>query len=194
MRSSFLLTAFALLTASLTSAIPTASPAALPQEQAVAETDAVPVHYTTNISIESDFLTKLEAMFRGEYVPPGYEHTTLAERGDLKGGEGSPEATRNDLINGKCGPAILIFARGTTQAGNIGDKPAIKFAKDLTTAVPGTIVQGVLPYPADVFGYLAGGSAEGAQSMASLVARAASQCPTSKIIMSGYRYVVFEWI
>lgn len=180
MRSSFLLTVAAFLGATLSAAMPTPAP----QEATSSVTEAD--HTLTYINIDSDFITKLELMFKGEYVPPGYEHLIPAKRGDLFPGSGSAETTRNELNEGKCGPAILIYARGTTQSGNIGDKPGIKFAKDFVSAIPGSIVQGVLPYPADVFGYLAGGSAEGAQAMASLTAKAASQCPGSKIILSGY--------
>lgn len=44
----------------------------------------------------------------------------------------------------------------------------------------------VFSYPADVAGYLIGGSRTGARNMAAQVARAISQCPTTKIILVGY--------
>lgn len=52
---------------------------------------------------------------------------------------------------------------------------------------PGKVmIQGVNNYKADIWGYLGGGSEEGAQDMANSVDRAAKQCPQSKIVMSGF--------
>lgn len=47
-------------------------------------------------------------------------------------------------------------------------------------------VQGV-DYAADVEGFLEGGDPTGSQTMASLVEQAFSQCPETKVVMSGYR-------
>ena len=47
-------------------------------------------------------------------------------------------------------------------------------------------VQGVNNYPADIPGFLAGGSATGSQNMAQLIAQAMSQCPKTKLVVSGY--------
>jgi hypothetical protein len=44
-------------------------------------------------------------------------------------------------------------------------------------------------YAADVAGFLAGGDATGSQTMADLVNQAFTQCPSTKVVMSGYRYV-----
>lgn len=138
-----------------------------------------------NVNVDSDFIAKLELMFAGKWDPTnpavGSEEASLQKRAGV---------TQTDLIDGKCGNVIFIYARGTTQGGNIGENPGVKLTAALQSAISGTIVQGVLPYSADVFGYLAGGSAEGAQSMASLTARAASQCPSAKIVLSGYRYIL----
>jgi cutinase len=46
-------------------------------------------------------------------------------------------------------------------------------------------VQGV-DYPASVQGFLAGGDANGSTLMAQLVSQATSQCPNSKVVVSGY--------
>ncbi|RPA81875.1 cutinase-domain-containing protein [Ascobolus immersus RN42] len=135
----------------------------------------------TNISIDSAFLEKLELMFAGKYDPfnpsVGVEDSTLVKRAGT---------TQTELIDGKCGSVIFIYARGTTQEGNIGQNPGVALTAALKSAISNTIIQGVLPYKADVAGYLAGGSAEGASAMASLTARAASQCPSAKIVLSGY--------
>ena len=49
-----------------------------------------------------------------------------------------------------------------------------------------TIVQGVNNYKATALGYLAGGSDDGAKDMAASVKLASTQCPTSKIVLSGF--------
>ncbi|CRK42126.1 hypothetical protein BN1723_005285, partial [Verticillium longisporum] len=41
-------------------------------------------------------------------------------------------------------------------------------------------------YPANVAGFLAGGDAAGSRTMAQLTARAVTQCPNTKIVLSGY--------
>lgn len=95
--------------------------------------------------------------------------------------------TSNDLTDGSACQAItVIFARGTTETGNIGAVvgPALKSA--LGT---GTAFQGVT-YPADVAGFLQGGDSTGSATMASLVSQASTQCPDTKIVLSGYRYGV----
>jgi len=46
-------------------------------------------------------------------------------------------------------------------------------------------VQGV-DYPADVAGFLAGGSAAGSTTFANLITRTYSQCPNTKVVLSGY--------
>ena len=47
-------------------------------------------------------------------------------------------------------------------------------------------MQGVNNYPADVQDFLAGGSVTGSQNMAALIAQAMTQCPQTKLCVSGY--------
>ena len=47
-------------------------------------------------------------------------------------------------------------------------------------------VQGVNNYPADVLGFNSGGSVTGSQNMAALIAQAMTQCPETKLCVSGY--------
>jgi cutinase len=97
--------------------------------------------------------------------------------------------TRNDLTDGSpCKAVTVIFARGTTESGNVGSLAGPPFF----TALSGDIgavnlaVQGVA-YPADIAGFLAGGDATGSATMAQLVNQAMTQCPQTKVVMSGYR-------
>jgi hypothetical protein len=85
----------------------------------------------------------------------------------------------------------VIFARGTTETGNVGTLAGPPFFNALEAKVgAGNVaVQGV-DYPADIPGFLAGGDAGGSTKMASLVAQAMSQCPSSKIVLAGYRFVI----
>ncbi|KAI5857056.1 cutinase-domain-containing protein [Tricharina praecox] len=96
-------------------------------------------------------------------------------------------STRNELTAGRCADAIVIFARGTTETGNVGtvlSGPLFRAISDETNGR--AIFQGVNDYPADIAGYLAGGSRSGARNMAGLVTRARSQCPSGKVFMIGY--------
>lgn len=75
--------------------------------------------------------------------------------------------TRNDIVDGlPCKPFTLIFARGTF--GNIGGLVGPPLVDALVSLLGSDNVaaQGVDNYPADVIGFLAGGSATGSADMA----------------------------
>jgi cutinase len=73
--------------------------------------------------------------------------------------------TENDLTNGSpCKAMTVIFARGTTETGNVGTltgPPFFSALKDAAGAA-NVAVQGV-DYPASIPGFLAGGDATGSQ-------------------------------
>lgn len=52
--------------------------------------------------------------------------------------------------------------------------------------MPGKVAVQGIEYPADIPGFLAGGDKAGSTAMAGMVATAASKCPDTKIVMSGY--------
>jgi len=141
---------------------------------------AIPAYHLTSSSLaDSTLLSDLETSFLGKSL-------SLSKR------QGNP--TREDLINGKCNDVIIIFARGTGGAGNIGLGLGPSFVAKVEAALPGrVIVQGVLPYAADILGYLQGGSAEGGRSMKAFTERAATQCPDAQIVLSGYRLVLISY-
>lgn len=83
--------------------------------------------------------------------------------------------TYNQLTDGTaCRPVTVIYARGTTQEGNVGsaDSEGPTFFNALAKALSGgtssLAIQGVT-YPANVFGFLAGGDANGATTMFNLI-------------------------
>lgn len=100
------------------------------------------------------------------------------------------DVTRNDLVNGVCAPVTVIFARGTVEFGNVGSLAGPPFFNALEGIIgsQNLAVQGV-DYGATIAGYLEGGDPAGAATLASLVNLAVSQCPSTQIILSGYRYV-----
>ena len=109
----------------------------------------------------------------------GAERTTPVKRQD------DWSDTRNELF--ECKPVTVIFARGTIELGNVGSITGPPFfnALDDVIGADNIAVQGVA-YPANILGYLEGGDPGGAATTASLLEQAASQCPNTQIVLSGY--------
>lgn len=99
----------------------------------------------------------------------------------------SSGSTANDL-SGACRAITIIFARGTTEAGNVGSIAGPPFFQALNSrrGANNVAVQGV-NYAADPAGFFEGGDPAGARTLASLTNQAASKCPNTKIVLSGYR-------
>lgn len=96
--------------------------------------------------------------------------------------------TANDLLNNvPCRALTLIFARGTTETGNMGTIVGPPFADALISSfgTSAVAVQGV-DYGATIPEFLEGGDPVGSATLAALVARAVTQCPSTKILISGY--------
>ncbi|KAI9815947.1 MAG: hypothetical protein M1827_001939 [Pycnora praestabilis] len=96
--------------------------------------------------------------------------------------------TQNDVTNNApCKAVTIIFARGTTELGNVGSVAGPPFFNALGAEIGSNnvAVQGV-PYAASVAGYLEGGDPAGASALASLTSQALSQCPNTQIVLSGY--------
>ncbi|KAK1992715.1 cutinase [Colletotrichum falcatum] len=98
--------------------------------------------------------------------------------------------TSNQLVDGTaCRPVTLIWARGTTQPGNTGEAgsegPTFFNALASMIGASNLAVQGV-DYAANILGFLLGGDPNGTTAMVNLVARAVTQCPDTKIVLSGY--------
>ncbi|CAG7996436.1 unnamed protein product [Penicillium salamii] len=89
---------------------------------------------------------------------------------------------------GACKEWTVVFARGTSEPGNVG----ILVGPPLFDALldqfgeSAVAIQGVNNYAASVQGYLAGGDATGSTEMARQIESVKSQCPKTKLIASGY--------
>ncbi|KAJ7111155.1 cutinase [Mycena crocata] len=94
--------------------------------------------------------------------------------------------TENEL-SGACRPVTFIFARGTNENGNVGARIGPPLIASLRAAlgITGIAAQGV-DYAANVLGYLLGGDPAGSTTMANLINTAATKCPSTKIVISGY--------
>lgn len=95
--------------------------------------------------------------------------------------------TYNQLGSG-CKPYTLIFARGTTEPGNVGILVGPPFIDALDAAVGSgnLLIQGVNNYAATIAGYVAGGDAAGSANLASQIEEAHSLCPSTRLVVSGY--------
>ena len=103
---------------------------------------------------------------------------------------------RNELTNVAgvgCKPITVIFARGTIELGNVGSIVGPPFFDHLDQLIgaDNIAVQGV-DYPATIAGYLIGGDPGGAQTTADLLNQAASNCPNTQIVLSGYSQGAME--
>ena len=96
-------------------------------------------------------------------------------------------ATSNDLLNGPCKAVTVIFARGTSESGNIGAIVGPPLEASLNNRLGSNVAFQGVDYPATIENYLAGGSSAGASTLASLVNTAATKCPSTQIVLSGYR-------
>lgn len=95
-----------------------------------------------------------------------------------------------DIVNGECRAVSVIFARGTTEPGNIGTVvgPPLSRNLDQVLSANNFAFQGV-DYAANVAGFLDGGDDKGAATMADLATQAANDCADTQIVLSGYRLV-----
>ncbi|MCJ1458959.1 hypothetical protein MMC28_009336 [Mycoblastus sanguinarius] len=101
---------------------------------------------------------------------------------------GSGSSTENDVTNdAPCKALTVIFARGTSEPGNVGTVAGPPFFEALQSAVGANMValQGV-NYSASWDGAFEGGDPTGSSTMASLVGQAIKQCPDTKVVLSGY--------
>ncbi|EKG16034.1 Cutinase [Macrophomina phaseolina MS6] len=97
-------------------------------------------------------------------------------------------STQNDLTSGSpCKKVSLIFARGTSETGNMGSVVGPPLATNLASSIgPANLaVQGV-KYAASYQGAASGGDADGAKTMAQLANDVVKKCPGTKVVLAGY--------
>jgi cutinase len=102
-------------------------------------------------------------------------------------------STQNDVTNGSgCKAMTVLFARGTTETGNMGTiagPPFVSAVGKMMGGATNVAVQGI-QYPADIPGFLAGGDAAGSKLMAQMVGQVRAACPDTSLVMAGYSYVL----
>ncbi|KAK5135706.1 hypothetical protein LTR08_004692 [Meristemomyces frigidus] len=99
----------------------------------------------------------------------------------------SSGATASDIENNTgCTEYTVIFARGTSESGNIGSVAGPPLFKQLISdlGASGVTLQGV-NYPASASGNVDCG-ADGGANMASMASTILSRCPNTKLTLSGY--------
>ncbi|KAH7356203.1 cutinase [Pyrenochaeta sp. MPI-SDFR-AT-0127] len=97
------------------------------------------------------------------------------------------DTQRDDLArNAPCADVTVVFARGTTEPGNVGLVTGPPFFDALSEQLGSKTlaVQGV-EYPATFAGFNKNGT-EGVPSMTAFLNKAISSCPNTKVVMSGY--------
>lgn len=100
--------------------------------------------------------------------------------------------TQNDVTNGGgCKAMTVLFARGTTEGGNMGTVAGPPFVSAIgkMMGAASLAVQGI-DYPADIPGFLAGGDKTGSALMAQMVGQVRAKCPDTALVMAGYSYVL----
>lgn len=96
--------------------------------------------------------------------------------------------SQNDVTNGGgCKAMTVLFARGTTEPGNMGIIAGPPFVSALGKMMGASnlAVQGI-EYPADIPGFLVGGDAGGSKLMAQMVGQVRAKCPDTTLVMAGY--------
>ncbi|KAF5861201.1 hypothetical protein ETB97_000514 [Aspergillus alliaceus] len=96
--------------------------------------------------------------------------------------------TTQNGFTGTCTDWTVLFARGTSEPGNVGVLVGPPLAEAFEGAVGASALsfQGVNGYSASVAGYLAGGEKAGSKAMATQASQILSKCPNTKLVMSGY--------
>ncbi|KAE8139206.1 cutinase-domain-containing protein [Aspergillus pseudotamarii] len=106
--------------------------------------------------------------------------------GGLPGLTKRASITENGVTqNSGCQELTFIFARGTSEMGNMGSVVGPPVANQLASLTGNKVtVQGV-DYPADAAGNAMMG-ASGGPKMAELIQQAKKQCPNTKVVLGGY--------
>jgi Cutinase len=117
-------------------------------------------------------------------APKSAPHNTLTGIGIGIG------VTKQDVKSGVCRPVTYIFARGTTEAGNIGSRgfAGVGLMNNLVAkyGASGIALQGVNYDAANFFSNFELGDRGGVNDMEYEIEKAVSQCKTTKLVLGGY--------
>ncbi|KAJ5089218.1 cutinase-domain-containing protein [Penicillium argentinense] len=115
----------------------------------------------------------------------GGSSSSLIKRQDISSLLGSGSTENGVTQNKGCQPLTFIFARGSTEMGNMGSIVGPPVAQQLNSLLNNKVtVQGVT-YDAGIASNAELG-ANGGPIMAKLVKQALSQCPKTKVVVGGY--------
>ncbi|EAU37794.1 predicted protein [Aspergillus terreus NIH2624] len=103
----------------------------------------------------------------------------------LLGGLGGSSTANGVTDKDACQPLTFIFARGTTELGNMGNTVGPAVAEKLKSLTNNKVVIQGVDYAASAAGNAAMG-AEGGPQMAQLVQQALKQCANTKVVLGGY--------
>ena len=93
-----------------------------------------------------------------------------------------------ELSKRACTSVTVIFARGTTEPGTIGTIVGPPFSAALDSALGASAVTFIgVPYAANIAGFEEGGDPVGAAEAAGLANAAIASCPSTQLVLSGYR-------
>ncbi|RDW66012.1 cutinase-6 [Coleophoma cylindrospora] len=98
------------------------------------------------------------------------------------------QTTYNELATKACTAYTIIFARGTSEPGNVGILAGPPLFDALTSLVGSSAltIQGVNDYGATVGEFLEGGDPAGSAEMAAQIEAALTKCPNTKLAIGGY--------
>ncbi|GAW15533.1 hypothetical protein ANO14919_049470 [Xylariales sp. No.14919] len=97
--------------------------------------------------------------------------------------------TANEFLEGGCRDVIFLYARGSTQDGNIGGSPGPQTIDQLKAKLgTSTVAAQGLEYPASLLDNLRseGCDPDDAANFRDLITKAATECPSSKLVVAGY--------
>jgi len=96
--------------------------------------------------------------------------------------------TSNDFVQGGCKDVIMIYARASSESGNIGSSLGPSLKSGLNSRYRNNFAMQGVDYPASLAdNFLPGGTTQDAiNTMANLLTRAANECPSARIVAGGY--------
>ncbi|KAK2054403.1 cutinase [Colletotrichum caudatum] len=102
-------------------------------------------------------------------------------------GGGNVGITAKEFTQGGCKDVIMLFARGSTEVGNMGTVCGPSTANNVKAKFSSVAVEGVDYAAALATNALPGGADPlGVAEMKRLIAKANSECPDSKLVVGGY--------